>query len=243
MPSRKLVGDSRYEAVGVVRIGRTIAPLRVPLAADDLFSHASIVRFAVLAEEFVHLLRPGVGKLSGHAMPGTGFQLGIHGVVVVALVGANRVDGAPSARRHRRLRTCSIAGQAFAIAIELNVNIRVEALREKIEVILNFHMRAFGAHIADRSHYRFPEFALNIQTPALDVSRLPGSLIHGRGGALATRIPHQTTVSAQRIRPSASGNGNGGRKSLGEVVTRTARSIRNIRGVVLSSTIGGRGTG
>src|SRR3984957_12351618 len=130
MSSRQFVGDSRHETVGMVRIGWAITPLRVPLTADDLFCHAGIVRLATLTEEFIHLLRPGIGDLSCHAVPAAGFQFGIHGVVVVALDRANRIDGTPSARRYSRLRTRSITGQAFAIAVELNVNVGIEALRE-----------------------------------------------------------------------------------------------------------------
>src|SRR5260370_41961596 len=98
--SRQFVGESCHKAVSVIGIGWAIAPLRVPLTAESPGP-----AFATLAEVVIHLLRPGVGNLAGHAMPATGRQLGIQGVVVIAAIRVDRPNRFPAAGSRCSKRT------------------------------------------------------------------------------------------------------------------------------------------
>src|ERR1035437_4320961 len=142
----------------MVRIGWTITPVGVPLTAERVGT-----TFAILAEEVIQLLRPGVGCLARQSVPPTGFQFEIQSVVAVAAIRGHGINRLKPPGRHGRERARLIEG----------LTVQVSALCWEVQVILNREMGAPGTHIADCGYYRFSQSVLDIQTPALDVGGLP----------------------------------------------------------------------
>src|SRR5262249_45311947 len=98
---------------------------------------------SALAEERVHLLRPGVADQAGHVVPVLRFELRRHCMIVVAAIVVYGVDRAPPTRGHRAQRT---SGEEIAIVI------KIRSLWRQVQVVLRGEFRAFRTHIADGSH-------------------------------------------------------------------------------------------